>query len=99
MSPSIANNGRRFGRLGAICVFVLLPRASIARADEEFFTLDYRAPPRCPSWPRFVAEVTLRTPRVRLGEDRRHGAIGVDVDIAEERTHATGHLVLREPDG
>jgi hypothetical protein len=41
----------------------------------------------------------LRTPRVRLGEDRRRRAIEVDVDIADERTHATGHLVLREADG
>jgi hypothetical protein len=114
MSPSIANNGcrprarqaclaglarKRFGRLVALFVFVLLPRSSVARADEQFFTLDYRAPAGCPSWPRFVTEVTLRTPRVRLGEDRRHRAIGVDVDIADERTHATGHLVLRETDG
>src|SRR5947199_9480124 len=114
MSPSIANSAygpkprqervaglvrKRFGWLVAIFVFVLLPRSSVARADEQFFTLDYRAPPGCPSWPRFVTEVTLRTPRVRLAEDRRHLAIGVDVDIADGRTHATGHLVLREPDG
>ncbi len=114
MSPSIANNGygprarqerlaglarKRFGPLVAIFVFILLPRSSVARADEQFFTLDYRAPAGCPSWPRFVTEVALRTPRVRLGEDRRHRAIAIDVDIADERTHAIGRLVLREADG
>jgi len=114
MSPSIANNGygpkarqeclarlarKQFGPLVAIFVFVLLPRSSVARADEQFFSLDYRAPPGCPSWPRFVTEVTLRTPRVRLGADRRRHTIGVDVEIVDEGTHATGHVVVREPEG